>query len=217
MAKGSSRFCQGDYVESSSRKLFSELARANYLQNEGESKAEFIQKLACFKCELIALHPFCELNGRITRLFIDMIALRNGFRAVDYSGISPENYINASIECVQFADCKPMEKIIADGLYDALPDTFILEDAELGLHGEQSRSAMTGQVTGQASDQADKLLKFCATPRSVSEMMQHLGLSHRTYFRNTLLHPLMASGELVPTIPGKPSSPKQRYVVTLDN
>lgn len=116
MAKGSSRFCQGDYVESNSQKLFAELAKANYLKSEGRSKAEFIQKLAYFKCELIALHPFYELNGRITRLFFDLIALRNGYHAVDYSSVSPEAYINASIECVQFADCKPMEKIIADGL-----------------------------------------------------------------------------------------------------
>jgi predicted HTH transcriptional regulator len=71
---------------------------------------------------------------------------------------------------------------------------------------------VAGQASDQASDQAGKLLKFCATPRSVSEMMQHLGLSHRTYFRNTLLRPLMASGKLAPTIPDKPSSPNQRYV-----
>ena len=216
MAKGSSRFCQGDYVESSSHKLFAEMAKTDYLKIDGVSKAEFIRGLAYFKCELIALHPFYELNGRITRLFIDLIALRNGYRAVDYSCISPESYINAAIECVQFADCKPMEKIIADGLSDALPDSFILEDVEFGLHGEQSRSAMTGQVTGQASDQADKLLHFCVTPRSISEMMQYLGLGRRTYFRNTLLKPLMESGKLAPTIPDKPSSPKQRYVATTD-
>lgn len=64
----------------------------------------------------------------------------------------------------------------------------------------------------QASEQADKLLKFCAIPRSVSEMMQHLGQGHRTYFRNTLLTPLIASEKLAATIPDKPSSPKQRYV-----
>jgi cell filamentation protein len=212
MAKGSSRFCQGDYVESSSHKLFAEMAKADYLKIEGRSKVEFIQELAYFKCELIALHPFYELNGRITRLFVDLIALRNGYRAVDYSGISPESYINASIECVQFADCKPMEKIIADGLNDVLPDTFILEDVELGLLGEQSRSAMTGQ----AADQAEALLHFCNEPRSTKEMMQYLGLSHHPHFRHRLLLPLIASGKLALTIPDKPKSPKQRYIATMD-
>lgn len=41
--------------------------------------------------------------------------------------------------------------------------------------------------------------------------MLHLGLSHREYFRDTLLLPLIASGKLAPTIPGKPSIPQQRY------
>jgi predicted HTH transcriptional regulator len=69
-----------------------------------------------------------------------------------------------------------------------------------------------GQASDQASDQADKLLAFCTTPRAVGEMMQHLGLAHRTHFRHTLLRPLIESGKLRPTIPDKPSSPKQRYI-----
>jgi ATP-dependent DNA helicase RecG len=44
--------------------------------------------------------------------------------------------------------------------------------------------------------------------------MQHLGLSHREHFRDTLLLPLIASGKLAPTIPDKPSSPNQRYIAT---
>ena len=116
MIKGNSRFCQGDYVESSSQKLFSELEKANYLQDISKSKTEFVQNLAYFKGELIALHPFYELNGRITRLFFDMLVRYNGYQYIDYSGISPECYINAAIECVQFADCAAMKRIIMDGL-----------------------------------------------------------------------------------------------------
>lgn len=95
---------------------------------------------------------------------------------------------------------------------DVPHDAFILEDVEWGLHGEQSRSAMTGQVTGQATDQADALLKFCEVPRSVKEIMQHLGMSHRPHFCDSLLRLLTASGKLAPTIPDKPSSPNQRYI-----
>lgn len=116
MTKGSTRFCLGAYVESSSRKLFAELAKMSYLKNFSRSKVEFARQLAYFKCELIALHPFCELNGRITRLFFDMIALSNGYSYIDYSAITPETYINASIDCVQFADSRSMEKIITNGL-----------------------------------------------------------------------------------------------------
>lgn len=117
MSKGESRFCQGAYVSSESQKIFDALRAENYLKNcETLSAEEFAAKIAYFKCELIALHPFYELNGRITRLFFDMIAVFNGYEYVDYSTTTPEMYIEASIECVQFADCQKMEKIICDGL-----------------------------------------------------------------------------------------------------
>jgi cell filamentation protein len=117
MAKGDSRFCQGAFVKSSSEKIFEELKQDGYLKNcENIPKDEFAKKLAYFKCELIALHPFYELNGRITRLFFDMIAVYNGYKHIDYSMVLPKDYIDASIDCVQFADCSKMKKIIFDGL-----------------------------------------------------------------------------------------------------
>ncbi len=117
MSKGESRFCQGMYVKSSSKKIFAELKKENYLKDcENISKEEFAKKLAYYKCEINALHPFYELNGRITRLFFDMIVLFNGYKYIDYSTVSPKEYIDAAIECVQFADNNSMEAIILNGL-----------------------------------------------------------------------------------------------------
>jgi cell filamentation protein len=117
MTKGESRFCQGSYIESSSKKIFEELKKDNYLKNyENKSKEEFAKKLAYYKCEINALHPFCELNGRITRMFFDMIVAFNGYKFIDYSKVTPEHYINCAIDCVQFADCSGFEQIILNGL-----------------------------------------------------------------------------------------------------
>jgi cell filamentation protein len=117
MSKGDSRFCQGKFVQNFSKKIFDELKNDNYLKDyKNVSKIEFAKKLAYYKCELIALHPFYELNGRVTRIFFDMIAVYNGYKYIDYSKITPKTYIEASIECVQFADCSKFEKIIYDGL-----------------------------------------------------------------------------------------------------
>ena len=117
MAKGESRFCQGEFVKSSSQKIFEELKSDNYLKNyESRPKSEFAKKLAYYKCELNALHPFYELNGRITRMFIDMIAAYNGYKFIDYSQISQKEYIDSAIDCVQFADTASLEKIIMNGL-----------------------------------------------------------------------------------------------------
>lgn len=71
MAKGESRFCQGEFVANESKKIFDELASENYLKDYKETPVEkFAERLAYYKCELITIHPFYELNGRITRLFL---------------------------------------------------------------------------------------------------------------------------------------------------
>jgi cell filamentation protein len=117
MSKDESKFCQGMYVNSSSKKIFDELKKDNYLKDyEFKSKEEFAQRLAYYKSELIALHPFYELNGRITRLFFDMIALYNGYKYIDYSSVSPKEYIDAAIDCVMYADGTKMQNIIFNGL-----------------------------------------------------------------------------------------------------
>jgi len=60
--------------------------------------------------------PFFELNGRITRVFFDMIAAYNGYQFIDYSITKPHKYIDASIECVQYADSEALQRIILQGL-----------------------------------------------------------------------------------------------------
>jgi len=120
MAKGESRFCDGKYVASYSQKIFQELAQENYLKNYyNKPKEEFAKRLVYYECELIALHPFYELNGRITRLFFDLIAIYNGYEPIDYSKITPQEYIDASIDCVMLADSSKMEQIILKGLKKA--------------------------------------------------------------------------------------------------
>jgi len=117
MSKGDSQFCLAQYLHSESKRIFDELKSENYLDNYRDDKRVFASRLAYYQCELIALHPFYELNGRITRLYIDMLALYNGYKPIDYSGaIDNDAYMDASIACVQYADSGLLEEIIFDGL-----------------------------------------------------------------------------------------------------
>jgi cell filamentation protein len=121
MAKGESRFCQAAYLQGESSRIFSQLKNEAYLRGPAaDSKGEFAERLAWYKCELIALHPFPELNGRITRLYIDMLAVANGYNLIDYTeaaaGGKTNAYIQASIDCVRLADCNKMYAIILKGL-----------------------------------------------------------------------------------------------------
>lgn len=61
------------------------------------------------------------------------------------------------------------------------------------------------------SDEADKLLIFCRTPRTRREICQYLGLSSVTYAIQTYIMPLVESGKIKMTNPAKPKSSKQLY------
>ncbi|MBF0280925.1 MAG: AAA family ATPase, partial [SAR324 cluster bacterium] len=79
---------------------------------------------------------------------------------------------------------------------------------------EQVTEQATEQATEQVTEQADrnrKIFDFCEVPRSANEIMVHLQLTHREYFRSEILKPLLEGGLLQPTIPDKPKSPKQKY------
>ena len=116
MSKSNSQFCLAQYLPNESKRIFTELENDAYLLTCKDKKA-FVKKLAYYKSELITLHPFYELNGRILRLFIDMLCLYNGYDFIDYSTAIENNaYIEASILCVQYADSSMMEEIIENGL-----------------------------------------------------------------------------------------------------
>ncbi len=123
MSKGGSLFCRAAYLEQETRRIFRELEQEQYLKQAADGTVEqFAERLAHYQSELIALHPFYELNGRITRLFFDLIAVYHGYEPIDYSQALTEGttglnaYVEASILCVQCADSSKLQLIILQGL-----------------------------------------------------------------------------------------------------
>lgn len=60
-----------------------------------------------------------------------------------------------------------------------------------------------------------QLLLFCTEPKQINEIMQKLNWSDRTKFRRKFLKPLLERNMIEMTIPEKPNSSKQSYVITL--
>ncbi len=124
ISKGYSSFCQVRFLEQNSKEIFRKLASDNYLKDySSKTKEELACKICYYMCELIALHPFFELNGRITRLFFDMIVTYNGYEYIDYQDAleleeDDNKFIKASIECISGNDNK-MYQIILKGLKKA--------------------------------------------------------------------------------------------------
>ena len=61
----------------------------------------------------------------------------------------------------------------------------------------------------------NEVIAFCEQPRSFTEIMEHLGLKHRSNTKNRYIDPLIEGGFLEMTIPEKPNSRNQKYVRAL--
>ena len=58
------------------------------------------------------------------------------------------------------------------------------------------------------------IVEACDVPRSLKELMERAGVSHRSHFRRKHLKPLLEAGLVRMTNPDSPRAPNQRYVVT---
>ncbi len=66
----------------------------------------------------------------------------------------------------------------------------------------------------RASTEQLKILNFCKQPRARAQIQRHLKLKHREHFRAEILEPLVEKELIEMTIPAKPKSPKQKYIIT---
>lgn len=104
------------------------------------------------------------------------------------------------------AGCKYKFEVLKSGFVVVFYRTIEAEDDSLG-----GITQVTTQATTQATTQ-DKILEFCAEARSKAEIAEHCGYRSIKHFTDKFLKPMLASGQLLMTIPDKPTSPEQRYV-----
>jgi len=89
---------------------------------------------------------------------------------------------------------------------------------------EQAFEAVGGKTQAPSRHQAGtklalsgnqvEILNQCSDACSIVELMQLVGRSDRTKFRNQVLNPLLEEGLLLMTIPDKPTSSLQKYRLT---
>ena len=95
-------------------KQFEKILKEN-TPSKKDTKQQIAKKIAIIHCELNAIHPFREGNGRTIRLFIDLICQKFGYKNIDYSKSSKPSYVKACILGMNM-DYSKMEKIIYKGL-----------------------------------------------------------------------------------------------------
>ncbi|QGU17104.1 putative adenosine monophosphate-protein transferase Fic [Leclercia sp. 119287] len=91
--QGDTRFCHFAYIEKEGNALMQDLEEEGYLV--GLEKADFINRLSHYYCEINVLHPFRIGNGIVQRIFFEQLAIHAGFQ-LDWRGIDPEEWAQAN-------------------------------------------------------------------------------------------------------------------------
>ncbi|MFZ3131842.1 MAG: Fic family protein [Desulfosporosinus sp.] len=106
--KGSTLFCDSQFIEENLIVIFNKLGTENYLR--GLKLEEFSQRAAYYLSELNMVHPFREGNGRCIREFIRQLALFCGY-IINWALIDPERLLQDTIISVN-KDIKQLTQCI---------------------------------------------------------------------------------------------------------
>ncbi|HSO71757.1 MAG TPA: hypothetical protein VLR91_03800 [Thermodesulfobacteriota bacterium] len=71
-----------------------------------------------------------------------------------------------------------------------------------------------GGITGEVTGEVQRLLTVLAGEMKRTDIQEALALRHQDYFREAYLIPALTAGMIEMTIPGKPTSSKQKYRLT---
>lgn len=117
LSKGETYFGPPQFVDQAMEKRFALLGRENDLK--GLSAEQFAGRAAEHLCEINAIHPFREGNGRTQRAFLVVLGEQAG-HPVDLARVVPGQWLDASIRGMD-GDYAPMREVIARMLPGAVP------------------------------------------------------------------------------------------------
>ena len=170
-----------------------------------------VLKSAILHYEIETIHPFADGNGRMGRLWQTLLLAKWNeiFAWIPMESVMNQNrpeYYDALYYGQHSGDSSRFIEFTLSALLEILQKT----NADL-LAAEQVTEQDNAQVTEQV-DRAERIIEFCADPKSREEIQSFVGIAHREHFRAKILKPLLDSGKLKMTIPDKPNSRNQKYV-----
>lgn len=204
-------YLEGDVRVSLRNKIFRE-AIANILIHREYSSA-YVAKMIIQKDKVVfenanKAHGYGAINPDNFMPFPKNPTIAKVFREIGYAEELGSGVKNLYKYSKLYGGSDP--KLIEDDVFTTTISLKEMSEQVEHLIDEQvpsKQQVSTEQVTTQS------ILEYCVTAKSTSEIMNFLKLKHREHFRANILKPLIEKNLLILTIPDKPNSPKQKYIV----
>lgn len=115
IAKPGATFCLVQHIIRNMDHRFEVIEAENGLKNL--PRYEFTERAAEHICEINAVHPFREGNGRTQRAFLECLGEQAG-HTIDLARIDPNRWMDASIQGFRKGNYEPMRQVIAGAVID---------------------------------------------------------------------------------------------------
>jgi cell filamentation protein len=95
IAKGGTPFCPPQNIDAMMNALFAGLEQEQWLA--GLDSNTFIERAAYYICEINAVHPFREGNGRAIRFYADVLSAKARGDIFDWTHANADEYVQACV------------------------------------------------------------------------------------------------------------------------
>ena len=168
-----------------------------------DQETPIIIKSCVFHYEFVFIHPFGDGNGRVARLWQNVL-LSKWNPIFEYIPIESQiqkfqsSYYEKIDHCHKNGNSNEFIEFMLEMIDEVLDDIIISVERE----------------SKNISDQVNKLLEIMETgiPYSANYLMISLGIKTKETLRGSYLNPAIENGLVVMTIPDKPNSKNQKYM-----
>jgi len=173
----------------------------NWLKNEKETP--ILIKSCIFHYELLFIHPFMDGNGRVARLWQNVL-LTKWNPIFEYVPIENMILKNQEKYYQSISNCNKHGKsdLFVEFMLKMIDET--LDEILVNVKRESQN----------ISNQVNRLLEIMEPdiPLSANEIMSRLGVKSKETLRSSYLNPALENGLIRMTIPNKPKSKNQKYI-----
>lgn len=168
-----------------------------------DKETPLLIKSCIFHYEFVFIHPFSDGNGRIARLWQNVL-LTSWNQIFEYIPIESSicKYQSEYYEAISMCHKEGKSTLFIEFMLKMIDET--LDEVLISVNKEIKN----------ISEQVNKLLSIMDRDEAISanEIMRRLKIKSKETLRKTYLNPALDNGLIKMTLPDKPNSKNQRYI-----